>query len=103
MSRGSLAVLDKRVRERLAVNVRQRRTELGLGVRESADLASVKWEQWEAIERGELNPRMSTLSRIGRALKLDPGDLLREVQTKRLPQMVTGKRIGKGSVKQGAA
>lgn len=69
-------VLERRIRRRIAANVRSRREEAGLSLEEAADRAEMHWRHWQKVEACEVNTTLRTLARLAGALGLDPADLL---------------------------
>ncbi|MGH6799953.1 MAG: helix-turn-helix domain-containing protein [Methylocella sp.] len=60
----------------IAANVRRRRLELGLSQEQFAEIAGYHRTYIGAVERGERNITVSTLSAIAAALKLDVNELI---------------------------
>lgn len=48
----------------------------GLTIEAAAERAEVSSRQWDRLEAGTLNTTLRTLVSVGRALNVDPGDLL---------------------------
>ena len=61
-------------------NLRDRRAELGLSQEAVAAEAAMDQSQYSRIERGEVDPSIRTLTRIARAVRLTPSDLLRGIR-----------------------
>lgn len=57
-------------------NLRERRRALGLSQETAAAAASMDQSQYSRIERGEVDPSIRTLTRVARALRTTPSDLL---------------------------
>jgi transcriptional regulator with XRE-family HTH domain len=69
-------VTKKLLRERLAKNVRELRTKLGLTLKKASERAEIHWRYWQKIEAAEVDMTIPTLVWIADALSIDPGDLL---------------------------
>jgi len=63
--------------EVLAYNVRRIRQEIGLSQEALADLAGLHRTYVSSIERGQRNVGIMNVFRLGEALGVDPGELLR--------------------------
>jgi transcriptional regulator with XRE-family HTH domain len=61
---------------KLGGNVRANRTRLGLSQEQVADRSGVHATEVSRIEAGKRDPRVSTVERLARALKMKPGQLL---------------------------
>ncbi len=71
---------------RFSEQLRRLREEKGLSQMAAADLAGVGIDTWSRLERpGTQEPRLSTLYKVAKALKINPRDLLPE----QLPQNLT--------------
>ena len=64
------------VREQLGLNLRRHRERLGLSQEGLADLCDLDRTEISLLERGKRFPRLDTIVRLARALKLEPADLL---------------------------
>jgi transcriptional regulator with XRE-family HTH domain len=64
------------VREQLGLNLRHHRERLGLSQEGLADLCDLDRTEISLLERGKRFPRLDTIVRLARALKLEPADLL---------------------------
>ena len=63
--------------QQLAANVRRLREELGLTIEDVAPVLELHPREYERLERGEHDPvDLALLARLGRALGVDPGELL---------------------------
>jgi DNA-binding XRE family transcriptional regulator len=60
-------------------NLRRARAERGLSQEAVGDRAGMTQSQYGRIERGEVDPSIKTLARLGTALGVTPSDLLRGV------------------------
>jgi hypothetical protein len=67
---------EKRLRRRLATNVRLLRARAGLTLEEAGYRAAMHWRHWQKIEAGEVNATLHTLVRVSAVLEVDPRDLL---------------------------
>lgn len=70
------ATIERRIRKRIAVNVRRQRERADLTLEEAAHRAEMHWRHWQKVEAGEVNTTLRTLARLADALGLDPADLL---------------------------
>jgi transcriptional regulator with XRE-family HTH domain len=64
---------------KFAMRVRTRREELDLSQREAARRAGIHYNYWGSVERAERNLAFHNIVKIARALRVDPGDLMRKV------------------------
>lgn len=63
--------------KRIATNIKQLRKEKGLTQEQAAVAAKdISWRYWQYIESGERNFSLKTLTRIAKALGVDPKELL---------------------------
>jgi transcriptional regulator with XRE-family HTH domain len=62
----------------LGRNLRAAREKLGLTQEQLSDLSGVQAGEVSRIERGQRDPRVSTLERLAAAVEVEPGDLLRQ-------------------------
>jgi transcriptional regulator with XRE-family HTH domain len=70
-------------RKLFAANLRRERETRDLSQEASADLAGLHRTYVGSVERGERNISIDNIERLGRALGVDPADLLRNpVQTR---------------------
>jgi transcriptional regulator with XRE-family HTH domain len=60
--------------------LRQRRDELGLSQEALADVAGLHRTYVGSVERGERNVSLHNLLRLARALRTDPGELVRGLE-----------------------
>jgi transcriptional regulator with XRE-family HTH domain len=63
-------------REQLGLNLRRHRERLGLSQEKLADLCGLDRTEISLLECGLRFPRLDTLVKIARALKLSPAELL---------------------------
>lgn len=68
---------EKRLRRRLAANVRALRTTRGLTLEAIAHDVAMSWRHWQKVEGGEHGVTLRTLAKIAVALDVEPADLLR--------------------------
>lgn len=61
--------------------VRQHRRDLGLTQEQLAEKAGMHFTYIGSIERGQRNVSLVNILRIAKALKVDPGDLLRGLRS----------------------
>jgi transcriptional regulator with XRE-family HTH domain len=66
--------------ERFAANLRRIRLERELSQEALGDLAELHRTEISLLERGLREPRLSTIVRVSRALKVLPSDLLKGVR-----------------------
>jgi len=64
----------------LARNIRTRRDALGLTQDQVADAADMQPAVYSRIERGEVDPRLSSVVKIARALETTASELLRGLE-----------------------
>jgi predicted transcriptional regulator len=64
----------------LARNIRKARAGAELTQEDAASAADMQTAVYSRIERGEVDPRLSSLVRISRALRIELAELLRDVQ-----------------------
>ena len=74
MSRWALE--EKRLRRRLAANVRALRTERGLSVEAAAHEGDLHWRHWQKVEAGEVGVTLRTIAKLALALGAKASDLL---------------------------
>ena len=67
-------------RARFAENLRRRRAEVGLSQEALAAAARLHRTEISLLERSERDPRLSTVVRLARALRVRPADLLRGIE-----------------------
>jgi transcriptional regulator with XRE-family HTH domain len=67
---------ERRLRNRLARNVRRLRVAGDLTLEEAAHRAELHWRHWQKLEAGEVSPTLRTLARLAEALRVDPRELL---------------------------
>lgn len=67
---------ERRLRKRLAANVRRARDRASLSVQEAASRAGMHWRHWQKIEAGEVNATLRTLGRLSDVLGVDSSRLL---------------------------
>ncbi len=68
------------VRARFADNLRRQRVRRGLSQERLATLAQIHRTEVSLVERGEREPRLSTIVRLARALDVPPSALLEEIR-----------------------
>jgi transcriptional regulator with XRE-family HTH domain len=66
------------LRKSFAANLRRKREERGLSQEALADLAGLHRTYVGSVERGERNISIDNIERLGRALGVEPADLLRK-------------------------
>lgn len=66
--------------ERFAENVRKARAERGLSQEALGEAAGLHRTEISLLERAVREPRLRTIVRLARALKLDPAELLNGVR-----------------------
>jgi transcriptional regulator with XRE-family HTH domain len=69
-------VTEENVRRWLARNVRARRKELGLTLKQAGKRAEMSWTHWQRVEYGEMNVTIQTIVRIANVLDMKPSELL---------------------------
>jgi len=74
----SVQRIEATLRERIARNVKARREALHLTITKAAAQSGLHRRHWVKVEGREVNATMFTLTRLAKALKLDPYDLLLE-------------------------
>jgi transcriptional regulator with XRE-family HTH domain len=67
-------VVDERTR--FSENLRRQRTKLGLSQMQLGDKASLHFSEVSLLERGNRDPRLSTIVKLARGLGIKPGRLL---------------------------
>jgi transcriptional regulator with XRE-family HTH domain len=72
-----LATVERRIRKRIASNVRRQREKAELTLEEVAHRAGMHWRHWQKVEAGEVNATLKTLARLSDALGVDPAELLK--------------------------
>jgi transcriptional regulator with XRE-family HTH domain len=75
----ALTDADKQALRRLGLNIRHGRVEAGTSQEQLALESGVARSHIGALERGERNPSVLALLRIGTALGVPPGDLLKDM------------------------
>ena len=80
-SGGAIAAGDTKGddRARFAENLRRRRSEAGLSQDALAAAARLHRTEISLLERSERDPRLTTIVRLARALRVPPADLLRGI------------------------
>jgi transcriptional regulator with XRE-family HTH domain len=68
---------ERRLRRRLATNVRALRTEKGFSVETAAHDGEMHWRHWQKVEAGEVGVTLRTLAKLALALGVEPADLFR--------------------------
>ena len=68
------------VRTRFAANLRRQRVRQGLSQERLASLAHIHRTEVSLVERGEREPRLSTIVRLARGLGVAPAVLLDEIE-----------------------
>jgi transcriptional regulator with XRE-family HTH domain len=66
--------------ERFAENVRRARAERGLSQEALGDASGLHRTEISLLERAAREPRLTTIVRLARALKVKPADLLNNVR-----------------------
>jgi transcriptional regulator with XRE-family HTH domain len=66
--------------ERFAENVRKARAQRGLSQEALGDAAGLHRTEISLLERAVREPRLSTIVRLARALKVGPAELLRGIR-----------------------
>jgi transcriptional regulator with XRE-family HTH domain len=61
---------------KLGANLRSARTQLGMSQEQVADRSGVHATEVSRIEAGKRDPRVSTVERLAKAVKMRPGQLL---------------------------
>ena len=64
------------LRNRVAANVRRLRKAAGLTLAKASELADVDMRYWQKIEASEANITIGVLTKLGRALDVEPNVLL---------------------------
>lgn len=59
---------ERRLRQKLASNVRRLRKDRGLTIQDASDRVGLHWRTWQKIEAGEANATLQTLVRFAEAL-----------------------------------
>jgi transcriptional regulator with XRE-family HTH domain len=63
--------------KRIGANMKKLRKEKGLTQEQAAIAAKdISWRYWQYLESGERNFSLKTLTRVAKALDVDPKDLL---------------------------
>jgi transcriptional regulator with XRE-family HTH domain len=70
---------DRDARRRFAANLRDARARAGLSQERLSSLARLHRTEISLLERGERDPRLSTIVRLARALDCTPRSLLDEI------------------------
>jgi len=66
--------------EEFAASMRRRRLELGLSQEALGDAAGLHRTEISLLERGAREPRLTTIVRVARALRVRPAELLKNVR-----------------------
>ena len=66
--------------EHFAQNVRKERARLGLSQEALGDAAGLHRTEISLLERAAREPRLTTIVRVARALKVEPAELLKGVR-----------------------
>lgn len=66
-------------RQQFAVNMRKRREKLGLSQEELGEACGLHRTEISLLERSGRDPRLETLVKIARGLRIRPADLLRGI------------------------
>ncbi len=74
---GNWVLNEKKLRERLATNVKRCRAKRGLSLEEAANDGSMHWRHWQKIEKGEVSPTLRTVAKLALALDVEPFQLLK--------------------------
>jgi transcriptional regulator with XRE-family HTH domain len=64
------------IRDQFGLNLRHHRERMSLSQEGLADLCDLDRTEISLLERGKRFPRLDTIVRLARALKLEPADLL---------------------------
>jgi transcriptional regulator with XRE-family HTH domain len=73
---GRLSPAERRLRQKLAANVRRLREDAKLTLEEAAHRAGLHWRHWQKVEAGEVNLTLATLVRLSGALDVEPARLV---------------------------
>jgi hypothetical protein len=65
----------RRLRQKLAANVRRLREGAGLTLEEAAHRAGLHWRHWQKVEAGEVNLTLASLVRLAGALGVEAAGL----------------------------
>lgn len=68
---------DRELLNLLGMNLRKKRDQLKISQQELADNSNIAKSTVQRIEKGELNPSITTLKHISDALKIDISELLK--------------------------
>ncbi len=79
MSDSPLEPQEAELRRRLAYHVKALREEMKLSVKEAAKRADLDPRHWQKIEDQRANAKVKTVTKLARALDIDPSELLREI------------------------
>ncbi|HET6494685.1 MAG TPA: helix-turn-helix transcriptional regulator [Thermoleophilia bacterium] len=66
--------------ERLAQNIRRRRKEMGISQEALGERCGLHRTEISLLERAARDPRLSTLVRVARALRLDLAEMLQGIR-----------------------
>lgn len=77
---GTLPRNDRTARLRFAGNLRDARLRAGVSQERLGSLASLHRTEVSLLERGERDPRLSTIVRLARALGCTPSALVEEIE-----------------------
>jgi transcriptional regulator with XRE-family HTH domain len=77
---GTLPRTDRAARLRFAGNLRDARLRAGVSQERLGSLARLHRTEVSLLERGERDPRLSTIVRLARALDCTPSSLLEEIK-----------------------
>ena len=72
--------MDAKARAQLAAHILAAREAADMTQDEAADAAGMQAAVYSRIERGEVDPRLSSVLRIARGLGVTASDLLRDVE-----------------------
>ena len=71
---------EKRIRQRLAMNVRRLRQERALTLEEASDRAGMYLRHFQKIEAGDVNATLHTLDRLAEGFGVDVTELFAQNQ-----------------------
>lgn len=71
-----LTLPERRLRQKIASNVRQLREGSGLTLEAAAHNAGMHWRHWQKVEAGEVNVTIASLVKVASALGVEAARLL---------------------------